>query len=188
MINLLPPRAKKQVRTEYWLRVFTVACFAIALALIMVVVMVAPVYISVQSDISRISSSVQSAEQQSAAIEMNAKIVKEANQEVQYLLSEAITFPMNAYITAIENQAGTGIQIVDIAMSRTEDGSVNTIQVGAVGDSRQAVLDFLDTLSAQEAFGVIEVPLSSLAQSEKIEFSIVIPVLDTTEANNSPTS
>lgn len=177
MINLLPPQAKKKVRIEYWVRVFTVVFFTLSLALVMVALMAAPIYISVQSSMSQLYTSVQSAEEQAAVIERNSAIVQEANQKVAYLLSEDVSLPLSTYITAVEEQAGTGIEILDIAMARDQDGVVPEIRVGAIGADRQAVLDFMDTLSAHAMFGDVTVPLSSLAQSSAIEFSVTIPVV-----------
>lgn len=183
MINLLPPQAKKRVHTEYWVRVFTVAFVALSLALVMVVLMAAPIYISIQSAMSQMHASVQSAEQQSASIEANIATVEEANRKVQHLLSEDVAFPLTAYINAVKAQTNDGVDITAISLARADNGNVNEIQVGAIGRDRQAVLDFLDTLSAHQMFGEVDVPLSSLAQSTAIEFSVTIPVTNNPETD-----
>lgn len=170
------------------MRVFTIAFVALSLALVMVALMAAPIYISVQSSMSQIHASVQSAEEQTASIESNIATVEGANQKAQYLLSEDVTYPLTDYISAVAAQANNGVDIIDISISRTENGKVTEIQVGAVGNNRQAVLDFRDTLSAHQMFGDVEVPLSSLAQSTDIEFSVTIPVVENPEVTSSSSS
>lgn len=159
------------------MRVFTIAFGALALALVMVALMAAPIYISIQSEMSQIRTSVRSAEKQSATIEANIQTVQEANKKVAHLLSGDVTLPLSAYITAVEAQVGDGVEILDISLVRLEDGRVAEIRVGAIGTDRQAVLDFLDALSQHRMFGDVQVPLSSLAQSTAIEFSVTIPVV-----------
>jgi hypothetical protein len=179
MINLLPPHAKRKLRTEYWIRVVTVLCIVVSVLLAMLALMGAPIYIGIKSDIDRMKTQVQLAAEQEANIETAVKEVQRSNAYASYLLSKPVAKPLRNYVEVVYQQLASTVSIVGVSLSRDETGAVSEIQVTAEAANRQAVLDFLDAVSDHPNFGAVDVPLSSLAQANEIEFSVTIPVLAT---------
>ncbi len=176
MINLLPPFARKQITHEYWVRVMAVGFFAWAVASVMVTIMLVPVYGMLADEKGVLSQKVgDAASIQGLITEANQTFVR-ANRYAAVLAASTEQYTPTFFTTELERIADTTIQIEDIVLVY-QDRKPRPITLTAISATRQDLIAFLEAVQRHQYFGVVEMPLSSLAQSEDIRFSVEIPVV-----------
>ena len=175
MANLLPPFARKKLVREYWLRVGTVVFLMLALAMAAVGVMMVPTYVHLNNNLNAMQSFIQGAEEEQARTQEAQAAVQSTNRLVRLLDDSRERVSFSYYHDQLEQLAGTSVSIRQFQIMQRE-GSVEDLRIEAVATTRQALIDFLDTLQTHEEFGQVDVPIASLAQSENITFNVQIPV------------
>ncbi len=176
MINLLPPFARKQITLEYWVRVIGIGLFLLALVTVLVMIMLVPVYINLTNQVSSIGGSVADAEQIREQIVTASESLQTANQLAVLLVNDDPYQKFTTYFFWVEEAAGNMVQIEEVLLNRRTDDFV-PMQVTAVAETRQNMIQFIENLQSYSHFGQVDIPISSLAQSENIRFSVQVPIL-----------
>lgn len=188
MANLIPPKAIKRVKQEYWLRVASLWMIMAASALVMVSFLAAPVYVLVKGQISAFSESYESAAQDDEQFKKSDSLIKEANQTAILLETKKESYLFSMIIEKLTTLAGAGVHISGYKLDRNDEG-INEIVVTGMADTRFELADFKTRLESDELFESAALPLSNLAKDIDVPFSIKItPVKPVASKVNSETN
>ncbi len=173
MINLIPPKAKKDLRLEYWVRVVSVwlliwaaALFAGALSLLPVQVL-----ISTQTAVHE-----DTAEQASEKVTDYASIsttLVQASLQAKYVQEQGAVGALSDYISRFQSLTNENIRINNISISRGEIG-IKPIAISGTADGRQDLASFRDRLLDLEDVVEVDLPISNLAKDKDINFSVTV--------------
>lgn len=177
MINLIPPKAKKSLQMEYWLRVLTTWLFLWSFALVCGASALIPAYVLIESQSSVYEASATEVSQKIADYKSVTTELVRASQQARYVLDERDVASVSSLITLIEELEGSEIQLTNVAVSR-QDKSIAPIQLSGVAVDRQALASFRDALLAQPLFTNVDLPISNLARDKEIPFSITVTVVN----------
>ncbi len=174
MINLIPTEAKKYVRMEYWTRVISVWLFLVTSAALIIIALLIPSLVLVNAQLQVFENGAGSVDAQNDKYDILKSEITGANNTAQQLLSTKNQRTFHTVISRIENATNKTVRIKSITASRNQDEAIETLQVVGVADSRQALVDFRDTLEAVEMFDAVELPLSNLAKDADVPFNLSI--------------
>ena len=177
MANLLPQFARKKLIREYWIRLFSVILFMLSFVLLAIMIMFVPTFIFINTETVAMKETVRDAEAEKVRTEEASSIIQRTNRQVDLLRSSQDVRPFTYYFTLLEAVAGPVISVERFSAVREADGSIELIQIQAIAQTRQSLIDFLDELNDHQEFGRVNVPIANLAQSENIRFSVSIPIL-----------
>ncbi len=177
MTNLLPPQAKKRLLYEYYLRTTSVFLILSAIAIAVLVVLFSPSFLflilqetSIETEVGTASTEIEEVNQATAAI-------REANFLAQLYTTQSEHDLNSTYIDKIKELASNDIRLTAISLTRGEAIEVDNINFTAVANTRQQLIVFLDKLSDSDVFGEFSFPISDLSQSNNIEFTLSVPII-----------
>ena len=175
MINLIPLRARKDVKVEYWIRVVSVWFFLMSFALLITGVLLFPSLSLIQSQLDVYGNSYKQASEENESNKKLEESIRVANSVAQKLVRVEDTYLFTVLLADIQAAANDTIFLESVLMNRT-DGKVDTIQLTGNAVSRGALVQFRDALEAYDAFASIELPLSNLAKDKDIPFNITVTI------------
>jgi len=173
MINLIPTHARKDVKTEYWVRVVTVWLFLLAAAAGIVGLLLFPSYMLVQSGLSIFEDTYQDISQQNESYETLREEVRVGNGVANHIGRTEVTPVFIMIINELESLANTNVSLASYSFARTE-GKVESISITGSAPSRASLAQFRDVLESHEFFDSAELPISNLAKDKDIPFNITI--------------
>jgi len=174
MINLIPPGAQKQVKREYWLRVFTVWIILIASACVVVAILYVPVYVLVRSQLDAFLQAYTQASVESESFKDSELSVEKANDIAELLSAANKALPFSSVISELEEVSDIhNVTITEFILLR-EKANLQPIVLRGTAKSRFDLTSFRDAVEAHELFKSVELPLSNLAKDKDITFSITI--------------
>lgn len=173
MINLIPPDAQKQVKSEYWIRVVSVWMILVGSAFLLVTILLTPVYVLINGQLESFLYEYNQANSESQSFVESETEITEINKIATLLANadEEVTF--SNIIIKIEQLASSDIQIENFTLSR-KGGEISPIVVSGQAGSRFALTEFKDAIEASRIFKSVSLPLSNLAKDTDITFSITI--------------
>ena len=177
MTNLIPPKAKRNVRVEYFVRVFAVFLFAAAIWFFILAILFTSIQVLVQLRIQGLETGLSNASKNAASIETAVIKINEANNKLKYLTLEDVEDRLLIYKKDLDEVTAGTIDISSYSMNRDEDKEVSAIDITAVAETRQDIITFLDLVQKNDRFGEVEVPISDLAKARDIKFSVAIPIM-----------
>ena len=180
MANLLPPHARKKLIREYWVRVATICICMVSFVLGALLVMLIPTYLYVLSAVDAMEDQAQDAQAEQFRTELARDDIQKTNRLVGLLRTTFDSVPVSYYYDTLEEIAGVRVKIENFDVVRQPDGTIENIRLRATAQTRQALIDFLDTLNAHGEFGRVDIPIANLAQSENIDFTVTIPIIEET--------
>ncbi|MEM9336714.1 MAG: PilN domain-containing protein [Patescibacteria group bacterium] len=184
MINLIPPHARRQVVTEYWLRVVSVWLFLLSAGLLIVSVLNVPLYVLVDQQKAAYAESSQVAATTKAQLEANNAIITNANNIARLLARGSDPTPFSTYLNQLEALAPAGITLSRIYLDRQDPEMAGEIRLQGVSATRQDLAQYRSSIEDSEQFVSAELPISNLAKNQDILFSITI----VPDISNMPTS
>jgi hypothetical protein len=174
MINLIPPGAQKQVKREYWMRVFTVWIILVASACVMIATLYMPVYVLVKSQLDAFLQAYTQASVESESFKDSEQAVEKANDIAELLSAANKALPFSTVIFELEEVSKEhGVSITEFVLLR-DKGKLQPIVLRGTADSRLDLTSFRDAVEAHDLFKSAELPLSNLAKDKDITFSITI--------------
>jgi len=173
MINLIPPRAKKSLALEYWVRVASVWLYLWAFALFAVGCLLLPSYVLIGSQVDVYASSAEAASEKVATYENVSTSLVRASQEARALMDERGQARFSDYITLFRGLQGNEISLFEMRFGRGE-GALSPIVLSGVADDRQALASFRDRVLAQAEVESVDLPISNLARDRDIQFTITV--------------
>lgn len=180
MINLIPPRARKQVIREYWVRVVSVWFVLLGTTFLIIAILDLPLLVLVDQQKGAYATSYGEAADLSAEFEAAQETFAATNATARLLArgGEPVTF--SAYIDALEELRGASVTIEELRFGQESTGALAGISVVGEASTRQALASFRDRIEAHALFTAVELPISNLAKDEDIRYSIkVTPAVPT---------
>ena len=175
MINLIPLRARADVKAEYWIRVVSVWLFLIGFALLITAVLLFPSLSLVQSQLEVYENSYIHASEENESNKKLESSISVANKVAQKLVQAGDSRLFTELLSDIDTAADSTITLESVLIGRV-DGGVDAIQITGNADSRGALVHFRDALEVYDSFVSIELPLSNLAKDRDIPFNITVTV------------
>lgn len=179
MINLIPPRAKKSLLVEYWVRVVTVWLLLCSLALILGAAVLWPTYVLIDGQVSVYEISAAEASEKVADYKNVSKQLVQASQQAKIVMDERDSSLFSDYIELFES-----LQTVDISISQIKLGrngvDISPVTITGVASDRQALASFRDRLLQQEMVESVDLPISSLLSDKDSNFSITVVIVNKT--------
>lgn len=175
MINLIPPKAKKSLAIEYWMRVVSVWMILWAITLVAAICILLPAYVLISSQVEVYATSAAEASQKVASYENVSVALVRASQEARAVMDESEVVRFSEYVSLFRSLEGDTVQISEIDLERAVNGFAPA-RLSGVAVDRQALASFRDRLQAQDVVESVELPISNLAQDKDIPFSLLVEI------------
>ncbi len=179
--TLLPEREIRILKREYQARLFIFVLFFMSCAILVGVVSLIPAYVTSYSQ-EKYALAQLAALQKSREEKGNSAIVKELQQSNQLVLKlkehkDSIIF--SSIITHIINYKVLGLTINSFEITSVGPEASSTAQVVLQGkaSTRESLIKFKNTLEADPLISKVELPVSDLAKSKDISYSLRISVI-----------
>lgn len=173
MINLIPQSAKKQIVTEYWLRVLTIWLILLSVVAVIGVALMFPVYVLVKTQTDVYRESANAAIQKIAVFENVSADLVEASQQAKIVLDTNIEVPLSNYLSMFGTLETDTLVLSTFVVNRDKDG-VGQVKLSGTAFNRQALADFRDQLLALEEVEKVDFPISNLAKDKDISFNMIV--------------
>ncbi len=173
MINLIPAAAKKSLRLEYWVRVFSVWMIAWSIALVISACILFPAYVLIQSQVQVYRDSALAAKEKVVDYENVSVDLVGASQQAKFSLDEGRLFLFSEYVNLFENLQGEGVLLTDLSIDRSVS-SEQFVSLQGVAVDRKSLAAFRDRLLEREEIGAVDLPISNLARDSDITFNITV--------------
>jgi|AntRauTorcE11897_2_1112592.scaffolds.fasta_scaffold10942_3 hypothetical protein len=180
MINLIPRSAKKNIVTEYWVRVSSTWLLLWAFALVCGTAILFPAYIFVSSQVSVYEETAALASQKVADYESASVALVQASQQAREILQQSEIPSMSSYIDLFTSIQGSDITITRLSLIREESGLSPVSIIGSASD-RQSLASFRDRMLAHPLITEVDLPISNLATDRNIQFSITVTMANSTD-------
>lgn len=175
MLNHLPAAAKQRVKREYWMRVATVMLVLVGSSVLGVAILHTPAYVAVNNQLEQYQDSFSAAAARTEDLQAAEATVIETNQLTTRVLENASTTPLRQYYRAILSQVSDQVTVTAFSIRREEEsGTPGNISLSGVAVTREALANFQRALEQDEHFASAELPISSLASSRDISFSMTL--------------
>lgn len=176
MANLIPLKARKRVRVEYWMRSISVWMLLVGTALLMVLALQIPAYVLVNNQISILNSWYQEVDEDNQQFKVSENIIRKTNR-LNVLLGEQNEQPLfGAVVAEVEAAAGNEVVVQDFSLER-KDGMLTGLVVSGEAATRSSLANFKDALEDSPMFESAVLPLSNLAKDADIPFRINITMI-----------
>ena len=174
MRNLLPAEHRKRVTVEYRLRVAVVVLSLTLVVIIVGIVLLIPSYF-----LSR--SKKDPASEQSALIarsiefresEASVELLKKARDRLLLLADSNKQMSLTSIIRTLTEEKGIGVTIG--AFSYAQEDKIGTLTIVGKALRRDNLLAFKEALDQSSYFSSVSLPISDLAKSRDIEFTLTL--------------
>lgn len=173
MINLIPPKAKKGVVREYWLRVVSVWFYTWSAALLGGVLIMVPAYVLINSQVSVYEASAKTASEKVANFEDVSKSLTVSSLQAGKLITGFRQSLISERIATLRSLEKPGVTISEFTIGRTDE-AYEPIQVTGTAENRQALAAFRDRLLALSDVASVDLPISNLAKDRDIQFTLTV--------------
>lgn len=175
MINLIPPQAKKNILTEYWLRVTATWLYLSAFTFVCSAAIIFPAYILVTSQVAVYEETAALASAKVADYQSASVGLVRSSQQATAIVDESRIKDFSGYITLLESLQGNTIEISRMDIKRSKEG-VAPIQLVGVASDRQSLASFRDRLLEQLVIDEVDLPIANLAQDRDIQFNLKVVI------------
>ena len=174
MTNLIPPKAKRTIKREYWVRTFSVAAILTGLVAVVVALTAAPIYamLSFQLDGLRLERG-QGDEGTTTEYENAVTEIKAANTAANQLITSKNDVLSSVVLGEISAMLTSDITLTGFSYA-AQEGVINVVTVRGVATTRASLVAFKDALERKPLFARADVPVSSLAESTNISFELTV--------------
>lgn len=173
MFNLLPKTEKDAIRREYRRRLFTVILWGIAVSTLVASLLLIPSFVLSRQREEAASARVLALSRRADA-EKSAQVsaeLAEVSTLLTLLATRAPTPSVFDVVRTIAAKRPPGVSFENIAFAPFSQGTFG-VQISGVAENRAALVAFNRALETAGTFTRVELPLSNLAKSEDITFSI----------------
>lgn len=173
MINLIPPKARKQITQEYWARVVSVWLFLASTAGLVTVLLAVPVYFLVGNINSALSGQFEEVKEEQREYEEVAGEVKEIDALVDAVSKGKDVTPFTDLLSALDDIAGSDIDLTQVVWTKNvKDGS--RLSLVGIADTRGGLSGFVTGLNEHAFFEDADLPIANLAKDQDIRFSMTV--------------
>lgn len=174
MFNLLPDNVKKEIKTEYKIRLITMIFVFVILLQVSLFISILPSWVISSSKEEDIMLETEDA--------ANAKFFKDSD-EITSIISSTNT--RLGHITTLLEYPKARPFIDKIISSKTSSIHLNnfvyalnktdaTISIQGISGTREALISFSKTLQDSKMFKTVDLPISNLAKDKNISFSMTL--------------
>lgn len=172
---LLPKEEMKLLRKEYRLRLCIIALFFISCAVVVGIIALVPAYLEAQQKMAEAQSRLAAYEKSEVASGAN-QIEKELIQTqvlAEKILAEENNVIASEIIQKIVSHRSNSISLFSFQFSREAGTSTPTsVVVQGRAATRENLLAFKKALESDKTFSAVDLPLSDLAKSRNISFTV----------------
>ena len=173
MLNHLPKQAKQKVKQEYWMRLGVVLLFLLGSAMLGVAILHTPTYVVISNQIEQYQNSFAAASARTENFQAAEATVRQNNQRIALVFANASTTPLRRYYQAVQSHTNDAIQVTGFSVRREEDRDApGVMSITGIAATREVLAEFADQLEADDRFSKAELPISNLASSRDISFSM----------------
>jgi len=175
MFKLLPQQEKKRLHKEYLARLFIVALTFIFCAQVIGIISLVPAFLLSKAKVDQITAE-QRALGQTLEKERDVDLdedIKKAKAQVDQLQLSTTTMATGKLFESIINDRTAGIKIVSFNLDR-RDGSQSSLVLNGTAITRDTLVLFQKTLEKEAMFSLVDLPVSDLAKSRDLTFSLRI--------------
>lgn len=172
MLTFLPEDARAEVKAEYGRRLLAVAFGLTAVTMLAGAALAVPSYVVVtEKHREALVATKAQASVDPETIARLEKTVKDIGVKVAALKGSGAQRTILSVLELVGERLTPGIALNSIVIKRGEAGSVI---LSGTASTRDALVTFSKSLQAEPSFSGISLPISSLAKSRDISFSISI--------------
>ncbi len=175
MFNLLPDNLKQEIKSEYKMRRISVALVLLIIIQISVFFFLFPSWILSNTKETSIVIQLEKTDETSLSSD-SSKIrdkIKSINNELN-LLSTALVYPrFSPIVDHILSQRNQSISLDSFSLN---NGKTSVLTIRGISSTREALVSFVDSLKASSQFSSVDLPVSNLAKSKNIDFSITLNI------------
>jgi len=176
MSNLIPRKNKKEIKKEYLMRLLSVALIFIALLLSLSIILTVPSYfasINKASVVEERLSFLRKYVEENKNVELPI-IVQETKEKMAVLATKKGVSVFNIINTITKNE-GENVKLNTFSYRILEDGEYQAF-ISGVSSDRDSLINFRKRLEQTKEFFDVNLPISDLAESRDIDFSINIKI------------
>lgn len=173
MFKLLPTEEKKRLKGEYKTRLFIILFLFIFCAEIVAAVSLLPAFVlsgvkekSIQAEQLLVDRTLEGGKD----LVLEEEIKKAKNQIAQLRVEDPYLSVVDI-VKTIVNDKTTAIKIQSFQLNRF-DPEQSELRIIGIGQSRESIVAFTSELEKESIFTEVELPVSDLAQSKNISFSV----------------
>jgi hypothetical protein len=173
--TLLPKKEMKTLQREYWIRLLVVSIFFISCAVVLGIITLIPsyVYTQVQERQALLHKDELLKSRKESGADQVEKSLVESQTIAQKIIEDSDMVAYSDIVQKIISHRSNQILLSGFGLSHGEGTSTPTqivVQGGAV--TREALLNFKKGLDNDTSFTHIDLPLSDLAKSKNITFTV----------------
>ncbi|MDO8579559.1 MAG: hypothetical protein Q7R72_01675 [bacterium] len=172
MFTFLKGEYRKKIAGEYHRRLSVFGLFFVLFFVLILIGLSLPTFINLRVEKNAILSSREAVSKKitdNGLAEIETR-VKKLNKLTAIVEQKSGEQPTISVIEKIVSERGSGISISSLSMERKNDGWTVIISGKAV--SREMLVDFSKKLAIVSSFSAVDLPVSSLAKSQDIPFTI----------------
>lgn len=174
MINLLPFTQKKNLTRQYRMRLGSLFLLLLVLLGLAGIALLVPSYLLMQNKVAAAKEHatllMKNLQESSQANETS--VIKETKEKLAVIEKESLAQKPFALFESITSSSSRGIRITRFFFS-DEGASGGRVTLAGVALTRDDLISFVRELDTDERFAAVEFPVSNLAKSADIEFSVV---------------
>jgi len=175
MHTYLPTDQKKELRRAYIMRVIVVTGMMLLAVVIAAIIFLLPSYFATYSERIQSSAGLELVRSRGVATE-----TKEIEAQVRLLRDMTVRFsegadkiPVTKALSLAYSSIVPGIKITDFEFSYTASSTVD-MRIQGLAQTRDALINFKKKVETNEQIKKVELPVSDLAKSKEITFSMKI--------------
>lgn len=179
MRNLLPEKNRQLVTREYYMRLAVVSLLLLAVVSLIGIVTLLPAYFSARAKLASVQAEATFVEQSLSARDSTAvQAVRTINDELRAIRSVQDEPRIEELVRAVLSGKPTGISLSSVNFEK--EGNGGNMLIRGVAVSRDALLSFRRALEAESRFSAVDLPISNLAQTEDIDFTLTLTLQEST--------
>lgn len=180
MINLIPQSAKKNIVSEYWIRVLSTWLLLWAFAFVCGTAILFPAYILASSQVAVYEQSAALATQKVADYGSASAALIQASQQAHEIVQLSEVTPMSSYVDLFTSMQGTDIRIDRLNLTQV-GFQIQPVQITGSASDRQSLASFRDRMLAHPLITEVNLPISNLATDKNIQFTITVTMINQTD-------
>ncbi len=176
MVNIIPDRSKKRLLIEYYTRVLTVWLYLFASVLFVLTILFLPSIALFNNSLSNFYKENDSLlKGDDADFDKIIETLKKTLKESELVLKEDKIKKISDYVKLFFNLADDSrVKLKLIKTIRSDEGEIEQLIISGLSEDRQRLTKFRDVILQQNEVVAADFPISSLAKSKDINFTLDI--------------
>ncbi len=177
MFNVLPENIKREIKSNYRMRLIVVCLLIIIVVQVSALVFMLPSWVSSYYRQKDVANRAEKMNQNLPAIDMTAidSEIKSTNFKLK-ILTSTLEYPeIIPYINLILENKTNSIKLNSLTYTLPNQSSAK-FNLNGVADSRDALLAFVKNIQNTGKFKAVDLPISNFAKDKNIRFSLDLTI------------